>query len=113
MWLHQLSKECSIIVWLGPPIAQKSWSSIPSLFCMSFLIFYIPCLHFPNLFPKKNKHFPFIIIRYELCYPLIYYPLMKLSSELFRKFLHLSLYLLFYEYVCANYLMFLCIYSIL
>ena len=37
---------------------------------------------------------------HELCYPLIYNPLMKLSSILFRKSLHLSLYLLSYECVC-------------
>ena len=101
LWLHQLSKECSIIVWLGPQISRKSWNSISSLFCMSFPIFCNPCLHFPNLFPiKKKKHFPFIIIRHELCYPPIYDPLMKLSNVLFRKFLHLSLYLLSYEYMC-------------
>ena len=58
-----------------------------------------PYLHY-------QAHFCFIIIRHELCYPPTYNPLMKLFNVLFRKFLHLSLYLLSYEYVCANCLMF-------
>ena len=45
--------------------------------------------------------------------PLIYSPLMKLSNVLFRKSLHLSLYFLSYEYVCANCLMFPYICSVL
>ena len=47
-------------------------------------------------FPKKMCVSLFIIIRHEL-------PLMKLSSVLFRKFLHLSLYFLSYEYVMPQF----------
>ena len=55
--------------------------------------------------------FPFFIrIRHELCYPPTYSPLMKLSSVLLRKSLHLSIYLLYYEHMCANCLMFPCIF---
>ena len=75
-------------------------------------------LHFlvsisPVYFPRKKNVSLFIIIRHELCYPHIYIPLMKLSSVLFRKSLYLSLYLLSYEYVCANSLMFPYICSVL
>ena len=111
LWLHQLSKEYSIIVWLGPPIARKSWNSIYSLFCMFISCFLHPLIAFSSLFSKNC--FLFIIIRHELCYPPIYNPLMKLSNVLFKKSLHLSLYLLSYEYACANFLMFPCICSIL
>ena len=106
LWLHRLSKEYSTIVWLGPLIAQKCWNSISSLFCM-FISYFLHSLFAFSLvyFPKKKK-------KREKCF-LIYNPLMKLSSVLFRKSLHLSLYLLSYEYVCANCLMFPCIFSIL
>ena len=84
-----------------------------------FPIPYISCLHFPVYFRKKKKMekrkmFPFFIsIRHELCYPPTYSPLMKLSSVLLRKSLHLSIYLLYYEHMCANCLMFPCLYSVL
>ena len=50
-------------------------------------------------FSKQKSISLFIIIRHEHCYSPVYNPLMKLSSILFRKFLHLFLYLLSYEYV--------------
>jgi len=115
MWLHRLSKKCSIIMWLGPPIPWKSWNSISSLFCMFISCFLHSLLAFSNSFFQNKKKYVslFIIIRHELCYPPIYNPLMKLSSVLLRKSLHLSLYLLSYEYVCTNCLIFPCICSTL
>ena len=77
------------------------------MFVAYFLHFFFA---FPSLF---SKWLIFIIIRHELCYLLIHNPLMKLSSVLFKKSLHLSLYLLSYEYVCANCFMFPCICSVL
>ena len=71
-------------------------------------------LAFSSLLSKKNVCSLFIIIKHELCYsPPIYNPLMKLSNVLFKKSLYLSLYLLSYEYVCANCLIFPYICSIL
>ena len=98
---------------MGPPIARNNWNSISSLFCTFISGFLHFLFAFSQFISQKRKHFPFIIIRHELCYPPIYNLLMKLSNVLFRKSLHLSLYLLSYEYVCANYLMFLCICSVL
>ena len=47
--------------------------------------------------------FPFLsLLGMNFVIPPIYNPLMKLSSVLFNKSLHLSLYLLSYEYVCVN-----------
>ena len=71
-------------------------------------------IHFPILFSKKQqeKHFPSFIIKHELCFPPTYNPLMKYSGYYLGNYC-ISLYLLSYEYVCANYLMFLCICSVL
>ena len=49
-------------MWLGPPIARKSWNSISSLFCMfisSFLhsLFAISQFIFQE---KEEKRFPFL-----------------------------------------------------
>ena len=54
LWLHRLSKEYSIIVWLDPSIARKSWNSISSLFCMfiSYFLHFLVCIS-PIYFPKK------------------------------------------------------------
>ena len=41
---------------------------------------------------KKKEHFPFIIIRHEICFPPTYNPLMKYSVYYSGKFLHLSLF---------------------
>ena len=74
LWLHRLSKEYSIIVWLGPLIARKSWNGTSTLFCM-FISYFLHSLFAFSQFisqKKKKKHFPFFIIRHELCYPPIY-----------------------------------------
>ena len=97
LWLHRLSKECFIIVWLGPLLPERV--GIAYLVCFA-LFFFIFLVYFPPAPPPPKKNFPFIIIRHEFFFPLIYNPLMKLSSLLFKKFLYLFLYLLSYEYVC-------------
>ena len=104
LWLHRLSKEYSIIEWLGLSITWKSWNSISSLFaCLFYIPIYLYSLFIsPVCFPRNNKkkHFVFIIIRHELCFPPTHNPLMKLSNVLFRKFLHLSLYVFLWICVC-------------
>ena len=68
LWLHRLSKEYSIIVWLGPSIARKSWNNISSLLCMLISCFLHSLFAFPSLFSKKKKCFFFTFIRHELSY---------------------------------------------
>ena len=93
LWLHRLSKKYSIIEWLGLPITWEGWNSIFSLFCM--LILFLLYLYFLFIslvcFPRNNKkeHLPFIIIKYELCFPPIHNPLMKYLAYYSGKFLHL------------------------
>ena len=117
-WVRNIPLSCGWILQLP----QRVGIAYLVCFACLFPIPYISCLHFLVYFQKKKKKkekrkrkvFPFFIsIRHELCYPFIYSPLMKLSSVLFRKSLHLSIYLLSYEYVCANCLMFPCLYSVL
>ena len=78
-------------------ITRKGWNSISSLFaCLCYFFLYLYSLFISPVFffPRNNKkeHFPFIIIKHELCFPPTHNPLTKLSSVLFRKFLHLSLF---------------------
>ena len=97
-------------MWLDPPIALESWNSVSSLFCMFISHFLHSLFAFPNLFSRKKK---ISLLSLSSMNFVIYIPLMKLSNVLFRKSLHLSLYSLSYEYVCADCLMFPCICSVL
>ena len=91
LWLHRLSKEYSIIVWLGPPIAWKSWNRISSLFCMFISCFLHSLFAFPQFISKKEKKRKsislFIIIRHELCYPPVYNLLMKIIQRTIQEIL--------------------------
>ena len=105
LWLHRLSNEYSIVEWLGLSITQECWNSIFSLFFMleSFPVSSVFLVHFSSLFSQKQqiKVFPF----YHYHNPLMKYPSYYLENSC------ITLYLLSYEYVCANYLMFLCVCS--
>ena len=76
---------------------------------MLFPSLFVFPVHFPSLFSQKKISISlFIIIRHELCFPLTHNQLMKYLVY-YSKNSSISLYLLSYEYMCANCLLFLSI----
>ena len=116
---------CGCTSWVRSIPSSSDWASrspervgIAYLVCFAcfchFLLYFYSLFISPVCFPRNNKkeHFPFIIIRHELCFPLTHNPVMKYSAYYLGNF-YISLYLLSYEYVHAIYLIFLYICSAL
>ena len=110
LWLHWLSRSIpSLSDWASRSPKRVGISYLVCFACLCHFLLYLYILFISSVcFPRNNKkeHFPFIIIKHELCFPFTLNPLMKYLVY-YSGNSCISLLLFSYEYVCANCLMFL------
>ena len=93
----------SLSDWASRSIVRVGIAYLVCFACLCYFPLYLYFLFASSIcFPRNNKkeHFPFIIIRHELCFPPTHNPLLKYSAYYLGKFLHLSLFAFLWICVC-------------